>query len=457
MVKKAMDNPALFRHSKIKPSAQAVINHSYYMGQSLLTLSNSSSDDESNFFSGVKLSSRESIASKNDDSSLDDPSVLERVVYYDSGDESSSTLTYLSNLDALPVTVQYMSASSESDVSKDSLDIDDDEYYDLHIYDEDDFVESLGFDGGNQNHNSNIGSVGQPWTVYLETAPEDENTPLPSSFPDFLSFMEMGYAESLQAYLDVLESHVHPEFAKKTEIMHLLRTKGVKVFVPQNWDGIKVKPLHINFIEGMPAVMKPKARPVNPKLFEHAKKEFDRLLSYMYVRCDGPVASPLVITSKATAPFIRFCGDYQDVNRFIPHWHTPIPHPQRTISEKLVNHDAYGDIDMTNGLHQLPIDEKTSMKLSIQTPWGQVRPLFLPEGVPIGNAHLQKTMSEIFKHCEWAIVIFDNILICASGYDDLYSRIDIALDLYIKYNVTLNMEKTWLGFPEVKFFWQGIL
>ena len=124
---------------------------------------------------------------------------------------------------------------------------------------------------------------------------EDENTPLLSSFPDFLSFMEMGYTESLQAYLDVLEYHVHSEYAKKTEITHLLWTKGVKVFVSQNWDGIKAKPLHINFIEGMPAAMKPKARPVNPKLFEHAKREFDRLISYIYVRCDGPVASPLVI------------------------------------------------------------------------------------------------------------------------------------------------------------------
>ena len=305
--------------------------------------------------------------------------------------------------------------------------------------------------GGLQD-NWNVGSVEQPWTVYLESAPEDENTPLPSSFPDYLSFMEMGYAESLQAYLNVLESHVHSEFAKRTKIMELLQTKGVKVFVPQNWDGIKVKPLHIDFIEGMPAIMKPKARPINPKLFEHAKKEFDRLLSYMYVRCDGPVASPLVIAPKATAPFIRFCGDYQAVNKFIPHWHTPIPHPQRTISDKLVNHDAYGDIDMTNGFHQLPIDEETSMKLSIQTPWGQVRPLFLPEGVPIGNAHLQQTMSHVFKECEWAIVIFDNILICASGYDELYERIDIALDLCIKYNVTLKMGKTWLGFPEVKFF-----
>jgi len=64
-----------------------------------------------------------------------------------------------------------MSASSESDMSKDSLDIDDDGYFDSYIYDdEDDFAESLAFDGGYQNHNLNIiGSVEQPWTVYLES------------------------------------------------------------------------------------------------------------------------------------------------------------------------------------------------------------------------------------------------------------------------------------------------
>ena len=121
---------------------------------------------------------------------------------------------------------------------------------------------------------------------------------------------------------------------KQTKIMKLLRTAGTKVFVPQNWEDIKVPPLHnINFIEDMPATMKPKARSINPKLYEHAKKKFNRLLSYMYVRCcDGPVASPLVIAPKAIAPYIRFCGNYQAVNKFIPHWHTPIPHPQRTTS-----------------------------------------------------------------------------------------------------------------------------
>ena len=508
MVEKAMSNPALLQHHvKTKPSAQAVICHSYYANQCLHSLSGSVSEtDEELFFRGVRTLSREETSEdereyqeydssadyQNDSNSWDTSSRSglfshQRAQEYTDPVDSDSWIErwnarsdeeYVAESDSLesqtfdenspaeyeqsisstsdesddvPPLVDDESISSESDMSEDSLEDDEDVYNSLHYYDDED-AWSDSFESDNACYNMNIGSAEKPWTVYLESAPEDDNTPLPCSFPDFLSFMEMGYKESLNAYLDALESHVHLDFAKQTKIMELLQTKGAKVFVPQNWQGIKVPPLHINFIEGMPATMKPKARPINPNLYEHAKKEFDRLLSYMYVRCDGPVASPLVIAPKATAPYIRFCGDYQAVNKFIPHWHTPIPHPQRTISEKLVNHDSYGDIDMTNGFHQLPIDEETSMKLSIQTPWGQVRPLFLPEGVPIGNAHLQQTMSEIFKDFDWAIVIFDNILICANGYNELYEHFEIVIDQCIKYNVTLKMGKTWLGFPEVKFF-----
>jgi hypothetical protein len=93
--------------------------------------------------------------------------------------------------------------------------------------------------------------------------------------------------------------------------------------------------------------------------------------------------------------------------------------PQQTIADELVHHDAFGDADMSNAYHQLPIDEETSFKLSIQTPWGQVRPIFLPEGIPIGNAYLQQVMSKIFEDLKWVIVIFDNILILANGYAEL--------------------------------------
>ena len=91
-----------------------------------------------------------------------------------------------------------------------------DEIYESYDDEGDCWEDSVSFDA---HHNLNVRSVEQLWTNYLETAPEDENTPLPSSFPDYLSFMEMVYAESLKAYLDILDSHVHSEFAKKTKIM----------------------------------------------------------------------------------------------------------------------------------------------------------------------------------------------------------------------------------------------
>ena len=160
-------------------------------------------------------------------------------------------------------------------------------------------------------------------------AEEDELTELPCSFSDFLAFTEIGYEATVQIYLGLLDTHVCKDFQRATDILQLLKTKGVRVFVPQNWEGVRVKPLHIDFIEGMPSLMKPRARPVNPKLFEHAHKAFLRLLTYMYVRCDGPVACPLVIAPKAAAPFIRFCGDYNPIKKFIPHWHTPMKNPQQ--------------------------------------------------------------------------------------------------------------------------------
>ena len=110
-----------------------------------------------------------------------------------------------------------------------------------------------------------------------------------------------------------------------------MRVKGAKVFVPQNWEGINgIEPLELNWREDLPKSMKPPARPVNPRLFHHAKIEYDRLCKYIYVPSTSPIASCLVIAPKATSPFIRFCGDYVVVNKYINVGHYPIPHVHTT-------------------------------------------------------------------------------------------------------------------------------
>ena len=132
------------------------------------------------------------------------------------------------------------------------------------------------------------------------------------------------------------------------------------------------------------------------------------------------------------------------------HW--PIPNVRQSL-EKIQHFSLFSDIDLTNSFHQIPIDEFTSNLLSVQTPWGCVRPLFLPEGVPQGSGLLQEIMTDIFsEYFDWTIVIFDNLLVLAHDMDDMLSKVKKILKRAVEYNLVFKMKKTWLGVKEVTFF-----
>ena len=224
-------------------------------------------------------------------------------------------------------------------------------------------------------------TIVEPWekTAY-EEAPEDSETPLPAQFEFAQEFLGKSREEATEEFLSAFEEHITPEFRAATNVEELLRTKGVQVFVPTSWDGIKMDPIDLEFDESMPSRMKPPARPVNPRLFADAEEEFKRLCTYFYEPCRSPWASCLVIAPKATKPFIRFCGDYVTINGFIKIHHYQIPMVRREL-ERIAKYRIFLDIDMTNAFHQLPITKETSERLSVQTPWGQFRPKFVPEGI----------------------------------------------------------------------------
>ncbi len=108
---------------------------------------------------------------------------------------------------------------------------------------------------------------------------------------------------------------------------------------------------------------------------------------------------------------------------------------------------------MANSFHQFIIDEISSALLSVQTPWGQFEPMFLPEGIPPASGELQKYVDIIFEPIkDFAIVIFDNLLVLAHDFEDAYKKTEIVFDLCLKHNLFLKFSKTWLGYSEVKFF-----
>eukprot|EP01039_Chlorochromonas_danica_P011569 gene11569-12955_t len=185
----------------------------------------------------------------------------------------------------------------------------------------------------------------EPWsTELLAIAPEEEQAPEPCNFSFALHFMEMSHEDALNEYFSLFDKHVHPDFASATSVLSLLRTKGSKVFVPSNWTGIKIPPIELQWKPGLPDSIKPKARPINPKLFDSAKTEFQRLRQYFYAPSDSPIASCLVIAPKATKPFIRICGDYSPINKYIHIPHETIPQVQHELS-KMLRFKVFLDLD----------------------------------------------------------------------------------------------------------------
>lgn len=298
------------------------------------------------------------------------------------------------------------------------------------------------------------GVLQYPWSAPLDLeAPEDLDTPLPCSFTDALHFMEMSYEDAKKEFISQIDEHVSAEFRAATRVVELLLSeKGFAAFIPSNWNGIRMPPLQLKWKEGLPERMSPKARPVNPRLMSDVKKEIDRLRAYIYEPSDSPIASCLVVAPKATAPFIRLCGDYVAINKYIETGHYPIPHVLRAL-EKICRFRFFLDIDLVNAFHQVPLDWLTSQRLSIQTPYGQFAPRFMPEGIAPATFVLQETISKIFSEFdEWTIAIFDNLLVLADDYDDAYKKLEKIIDKCIEYNLYLKFSKSWLGFQRVHFF-----
>ena len=300
------------------------------------------------------------------------------------------------------------------------------------------------------------GAIVDPWSTPPDTScPEIDETPDPLSFSeDVLHFMEVSHDEAMIEYNDLLSSHISPEMAAACpKLLDLLTSPlATDVFVPQSWNGMRVEPIVFTTKPGLPDRLKPKARPVRPTLYESAKKEFDRLRQYFYVPSESPHASPLVIAPKATAPYIRFCGDYREINAYLDIPQQPIPIVVHELT-KAAGFKVYVDMDMTNSFHQIPLSASSSDLLSVQTPWGLYKPSFLPEGVGPASGILQNLVREIFKDfVDWTVVIFDNFLILADDYDDAFQKLQRVLERCKEFGIVLKMKKSWIGVDKVTFF-----
>ena len=185
---------------------------------------------------------------------------------------------------------------------------------------------------------------------------------------------------------------------------------------------------------------------------ENARNEFLRLRKYMLVPSNSPIASPLAIALKPTKPYVRFCGDYVYINKFIVHAQHFIPNVQQELT-KASKAQYYCDLDMRNAFHQIQLSLLTSLRLSIITMWGTFRPVFMPESISPATGVLNTIMTEIFKDLlESVIVIFDNFLVLSTSHEDTYNKLVQLITVCADRNVILGLAKSKIGYDEAVFF-----
>jgi hypothetical protein len=108
----------------------------------------------------------------------------------------------------------------------------------------------------------------------------------------------------------------------------------------------------------------------------------------------------------------------------------------------------FHDLDMKNAFHQIMLS-----LLSIVTPWGTVRPVFMPEGISPAFGLLHNTMTEILsKWLDSAIIIFDNFLVVCDDFQDAYIKLVGFIATRSERNVIIGMAKSKLGYKEATFF-----
>jgi hypothetical protein len=106
-----------------------------------------------------------------------------------------------------------------------------------------------------------------------------------------------------------------------------------------------------------------------------------------------------------------------------------------------------------NAFHQFILSAYSSSRLAVTTPWGVYEPIFLPEGVAPASIFLQEMVDAIFADFKaWMIDLFDNLLIMANTYEELFTRLKLVIERCVERHVMLKITKCFFGVTKVNFF-----
>jgi len=164
----------------------------------------------------------------------------------------------------------------------------------------------------------------------------------------------------------------------------------------------------------------------------------------------SPYASPCFLIPKKSGD-MRLVVDYRRVNAKIRYDAFPVPRPE-SVYQCLSGATIFTKLDMNMAYHQLPLAEESKPITAFVTTQGSFQYKFLPFGLAVSPAALNRIMTEVLGdlHYKFAIAYFDDIFIYSSSVEEHFQHLHEVLLRLEKIGLTVNPEKAQFCMKRVK-------
>lgn len=199
-----------------------------------------------------------------------------------------------------------------------------------------------------------------------------------------------------------------------------------------------------------PICVRPYQIPV--KKIEAVEKEIERMLELGIIeRSNSPYSIPIVPIFKKNGD-VRLCIDARKINEvIIPDCERPIPID--TILAKFKRVKCISSIDLRSGYWQVELDEKSRAPCSFLINGKNYSFKRLPFGLNVSGAEFQKCMDMVLSPYtkDFVTIYVDDIIITSDSIESHNEHIQIVLERFREFNVTVNLEKCQFFKQQVSF------
>jgi len=148
---------------------------------------------------------------------------------------------------------------------------------------------------------------------------------------------------------------------------------------------------------------------------------------------------------------VRLCGDYREtVNANAEPVSYPLPRAEELFAN-LSGGKTFTVFDLSDAYLQQPVDDESSMLLTINTHRGLFRVLRLPFGVSTAPAIFQRKMESMLKPIPNTNPLLDDVITTGQSDEEHVERVEQILELFRANNVRLNRRKFQFMVPDVAY------